>query len=87
MLAALRPRGLPIYAFTDVKTTFNQLCLPWGVEPFLMDFSDDPEQTIANAIERLRQSNWVTPGSSLVVITNVLAHGKIIDAMQLRQVD
>ncbi|WP_442508147.1 pyruvate kinase [Novipirellula sp. SH528] len=87
VLAALRPRGVPIYAFTDVDDTFNQMLLPWGVEPFLMDFSDDPEVTIANAIQRLRQSDWVTPGSWLVVITNVLAHGKVIDALQLRQVE
>ncbi len=87
MLAALRPRGLPIYAFTDVPETFRHLCLPWGVEPFLMEFSNDPELTICNAIRILQVSNWVTPGSWLVVITNVLAHGQVIDAMQLRQVE
>lgn len=87
VLGALRARGVPIYAFTDVETTFRQLMLPWGVEPFLMDFSEDPEQTIRKAIDCLKEKGWCMPGTWLVAITNVLAGEKIIDSMQLRQVE
>ena len=87
VLGALRARGVPVYAFTDIEPIFRQLLLPWGVEPFLMDFSDDPEQTIANAIQTLKVKNWCQPGSWLVVITNALAHDKVIDTLQLRQVE
>lgn len=87
VLGALRARGVPVYAFTDVEPIFRQLLLPWGVEPFLMDFSEDPEQTIANAITTLKVKNWCHPGSWLVVITNALAHDKVIDTLQLRQVE
>jgi len=87
LLGALRARGVPIYAFTDVESVFRQLLLPWGVEPFLMAFSEDPERTIADALATLRQKNWARSGSWLVVITNALAHDKIIDTLQLRQVD
>ncbi len=86
VLGALRPRGVPIYAFTDIESTFRQLLLPWGVEPFLMEFSDDPEHTILDALELLKQRQWCIPGSWLVVITNVLAGEQVIDSMQLRQV-
>ncbi|MGA3067728.1 MAG: pyruvate kinase, partial [Tepidisphaeraceae bacterium] len=48
-LGALRAVGVPIYAFTDNEALFRQLLLPWGVEPFLMKFSDDPEETILNS--------------------------------------
>ncbi|MCA9238046.1 MAG: pyruvate kinase [Planctomycetales bacterium] len=87
VLGALRPRGVPIFAFTDVEQVFRQLLLPWGVEPFLMDFSDDPEQTILDALAYLKRKDWCTAGSWLVVITNVLANDQIVDSMQLRQVD
>jgi pyruvate kinase len=87
VLGALRPRGVPIYAFTDVESTFRQLLLPWGVEPFMMSFSDDPEQTIRNAIACLRQKGWCRSGTWLVAITNVIAGEQVIDSMQLRQVD
>ena len=87
VLGALRVRGVPIYAFTDIESIFRQLQLPWGVEPFLMDFSDDPEATIRNAMAELNQKGWTHPGTWLVVITNALASKKIIDTLQLRQVE
>ena len=86
-LAALRAVGVPIYAFTDDQETFRQLLLPWGVEPFLMPFSDDPEQTVQNALGYLKRQNWCGDGTWLVVITNVLAQGQVIDSLQLRQVE
>ena len=84
-LGALRPRGVPIFAFTDIEPLFRQLLLPWGVEPFLMEFSEDPEQTILNALKLLNQTGWVKSGTMTVVITNVLARGEIIDSLQLRR--
>jgi pyruvate kinase len=86
-LAALRAQGVPIYAFTDNEALFRQLLLPWGVEPFLMEFSADPEETIENAIAYLKRRDWCGEGTWLVVITNALAHTKIIDTLQLRQVE
>lgn len=87
VLGALRPHGIPIYAFTDVETIFRQLMLPWGVEPFLMEFSDDPEATILDALGYLKRREWVNAGDWLVVITNALAHEKVVDTLQLRQVE
>jgi len=86
VLGALRPRGVPIFAFTDDEPTFHQLLLPWGVEPFFLQFSDDPEQTIQDALGVLRSNGWCPPGAWLAVITNVLAGGRIVDTLQLRQV-
>jgi pyruvate kinase len=86
VLAALRPRGVPIYAFTDVEPVFRQLLLPWGVEPFLLEFSEEPEKTIQDALAYLKRRGWCGEGDWLVVITNALA-AEIIDTIQLRQVD
>ena len=86
-LAALRAVAVPIYAFTDDPALFRQLLLPWGVEPFLMEFSNDPEQTILNALANLKRGQWCDEGAWLVVITNVLAHDKVVDTIQLRQIE
>jgi len=86
-LAALRATGVPIYAFTDDEALFRQLLLPWGVEPFLMPFSADPEETILNAIAYLKRREWCGKGTWLVVITNALAHERVIDTIQLRQIE
>ncbi|QDT09542.1 pyruvate kinase [Planctomycetes bacterium K23_9] len=86
VLAALRPRGVPIFAFTDQEDIFRHCLLPWGVEPFLLDFSEDPELTIGKALACLKEGGWVHDEDWLVVITNALANDKIIDSLQLRQV-
>lgn len=85
-LSALRPRKSPIFAFTDIPEVFQNLLIYWGVEPFLMDFNDDPETTIQNAFTRLKSRGWVESRAHMVVVTNVLADKKIIDTIQYRSV-
>ena len=87
VLGALRPSGVPIYAFTDLEHVFRHLLLPWGVEPFLMEFADSHEQTIQKSIKVLSEKGWVKEGQWLVVITNALADDKVIDTLQLRQIE
>lgn len=88
ILGAIRARGVPIFAFTDDEVIFRQLLLPWGVEPFLMDFDDaDPEKTILNALEILKVRDWRPLNSTQVVITNVLAGERTIDSLQLRTIE
>jgi pyruvate kinase len=85
-LSALRPRKSPIFAFTDVESVFQNLLMYWGVEPFLMDFADDPEDTIQEAFTRLKGRGWVESRSHMVVISNVLAGSRIIDTIQYRTI-
>ncbi len=85
-LAALRAVGVPIYAFTDDEALFRQLLLPWGVEPFLMAFNEDPEVTVRDAIAYLTRRGWCSSGEWLVVITNTVVHEDIVDSVQLRPV-
>jgi len=63
------------------------LRLIWGIEPFLMEFSQDPEQTIQEAIKRLIEEERVESGDQIVTVTNVLADGKVVESIQLREVD
>ena len=86
-LAALRAWRCPIYAFTDELAVFRHLLLVWGVEPFLMDFSTQPEQTIRDAFTYLLRRSWVRRGDWMVVVTNVLAGETIVDTIQMRPVE
>jgi pyruvate kinase len=85
-LGALRPNGAPLFAFTDVDGLHRRLRLIWGVEPFLIDFSNDPEITIQVAIKKLVEEGWVHHGDHLVTVTNVFAHDKVVESIQLREV-
>jgi pyruvate kinase len=86
-LSALRAWRCPIYAFTDDPKVFRRLLLLWGVEPFLMDFSAEPEKTIRDAFAYLLRRAWVATGDWIVVVTNVLAGEKVVDTIQMRPVE
>ncbi len=86
-LAALRAWRCPIYAFTDEPQVFRHMLLVWGVEPFLMDFAVDPEDTVRQAFAYLMRRAWVEPGDWMVVVTNALAGERTIDTIQMRMVE
>ena len=89
ILSAMRPTHVPIFAFTDQELVFKQMLIMWGVEPFLIEFSDDTETTIRSAFERLYTGRieWASPGDWMVVITNLIVGEHIIDSIQLRQLE
>jgi len=86
-LSSLRPNRVPIHVFTDNPRLQRKLQMRWGLDPFLMDFSEDPEITLTQAIERLKQTGRVSPGDCLVAVTNALARDKVVESIQLREVE
>jgi len=86
--AALRPHGIPIYAFTDVLPVFRQMLLLWGTEPFLLDLNgDDFEDTMQRAFSALVRGGWRQPGDRLAVVTNISVHGQAVEVLQIRTVE
>ena len=83
-LSALRPRKSPIFAFTDVDEVFQNLLMYWGVEPFLLDFQEDMEETVQNAFARLKSRGWVNSRDHAVLISNVMAGNRVVDTIQYR---
>ena len=73
----------PLFAFTDIDGLHRRLRLICGIEPYLMDFSEDPEVTIQKALQRLKSENRVQSGDQIVMVTNVLADGKVVESIQL----
>jgi pyruvate kinase len=86
-LSSLRPNRVPIHVFTNDPRLHRRLHMKWGLDPFLMKFSKDPEATVGEAIDRLKQEGRVELGDYLVAVTNALAHDKVVETIQLREVD
>ena len=87
ILSAIRPHGVPIYAFTDNPAIFRSLLLCWGIEPFFMSFSENPEATIRDSFEYLVKRRWCQPRDEIIVVTNVLAGGELVETIQIRNVE
>lgn len=87
ILSALRPVGTPIFAFTDQPVLETQMRIYRGVEPFAIEFKKNREATITAAFRELIDRGFVARGSWAVVITTVLRRKRLVDGLQLRQVD
>src|SRR5438094_1259640 len=80
----LRPHRAPIFAFTPNEQVYRQLALYWGTFPVRIDFTVDPDQTIASAEKFLRRNKLATPGNRMVIVSDVRMGGAMIDSIQLR---
>ncbi len=88
LLSSMRPKGCPIFAFTNNRDTFFRMMMFWGVEPFMIDFDQDPEQTIDAAFNELKNKGWAEVGDPMVIVTNVVGvRNKVIDSMQVRPLE
>ena len=53
-------RAAPFTPLPTIAQVFRGAwCSQWGVEPFLMEFSGQPEQTILDSFEHLLRRGWV----------------------------
>src|SRR5438105_8422647 len=82
----LRPQRAPIFAFTPSEQVYRQLALYWGVYSIRIDFTGDPDQTIASAERFLRAKKLAAPGNRMVIVSDVHMGRAMIDSIQLRGV-
>jgi pyruvate kinase len=85
--AWLRPMHSPIYAFTDNPKLLNQLSLNWGIQPFFIDFAEDPAINVENAIHVLRNKGLVHSGANIVAVTEVNFRGRNMNTVLMETLD
>src|SRR5437870_8171130 len=82
----LRPQRAPIFAFTPSETVYRQLAIYWGTFPARIDFTGDPDETIASAERFLRKNKSAASGNYMVIVSDVRMGRALIDSIQLRVV-
>lgn len=86
LLSSTRPR-CPIIAFTPDADLVRRLTLFWGVIPFNLRFSEDPEETIENAVNTLIEKGLTSTGDVLVITSDMLVKKKnTVNTIQVRTV-
>ena len=83
LLSKYRPNG-PIYAFTNTTPVRRRLGIHWGIHPFIINFSKDPEVSISRAVAQLQRKNLSKEGDRIIVLSDILADGKFIETVQVR---
>nr|AIT70048.1 pyruvate kinase [Mazzaella japonica] len=86
LVSCTRPR-CPVIAFTPDEDLVRRLTLYWGVKPFELAFSDDPEETISRAVKFLIEKGLTSTGDTLVITSDMLVTDKSkVNTIQVRTV-
>lgn len=86
LVASTRPR-CPIVAVTPDADLVRRLKLYWGVKPFQLEFSEDPEETISKAINLLLEKGLTSSGDNIVIASDMLVrNNNKVDTIQVRRV-
>lgn len=83
LLSRCRPSA-PIYAFTNTTHVRRRLGIFWGLHPFLIKLSKDPEVSIQRAIDKLLDRQRLKPGNRVIVVSDILAGEKFVETVQVR---
>lgn len=66
-LSRFRPQ-IPIIAITNNKTTQDQLCMSYGVKPFLYKYPKGKVRSTKKVLQALKKSKMVSKGDQVIVI-------------------
>jgi len=83
----LRPLHTPIYAFTDNARLLPQLPIHWGIQPFMMEFANDPAENVDRAIQLLKEQQLIQSGANIVAVTEVEVRGRLVDTIMREEVE
>ncbi|MCU0797909.1 MAG: pyruvate kinase [Akkermansiaceae bacterium] len=72
--AMLRPRSASFFAFTPKESVCRQLALTRNVTPVQMPFAANIDETIQRASALLVERGDITPGTPLVIVSDILSN-------------
>ena len=70
LMSKTRP-DVPILAFTPNQSTYQRLCMYWGVEPFLVPFANSVEEMVAMVDKEIVNSTNIRTGQEIVLISGL----------------
>jgi pyruvate kinase len=84
-VAKFRPHTLVI-AFTEDASVQRKLQLSYGVIPLRCPLHADPEKTVKEAMRLSKEANLLSPGSTVVLMSDAKAHELTVNSIEVRTV-
>lgn len=83
--AHMRPAHSSIFAFCPDASVVRSLHMNRSVFPYVMEFADDPEESIRRAIEFLKEKDLIESGDQVVILSDVLNREFDTESILLRR--
>ncbi|MBC8258969.1 MAG: pyruvate kinase [SAR324 cluster bacterium] len=85
-LSNMRPRQIGLYSFTNDPKVVSSMTLFRSVFPFLMEFRENPEDTIQDALRFLSKNEGFEATEQVVVLANILTGEGFRTSLQIRSI-
>nr|MDA3874035.1 hypothetical protein [Kiritimatiellia bacterium] len=59
----------------------------WGIYPSFLETTDDPEDNVSRAIAKLCGRGLLKKGNTVVAVTEVKIHDRLVDTIMMEQVE
>ena len=78
--------SVPVVAFTVTQEVQRRLQLSFGVQPHIIEFSSDPEVTVAEALQQAKNLGYVRSGDTVVLLSDTRGREELVSTVQVRDV-
>ena len=82
-IAGLRPQVSPIFAFSPNPEVCQSLSLHFGVRAHVVEFSNDPNDTLLRMLAMLQAQGHIMPGDSIVVVSDLVVGKDVLHAIHV----
>lgn len=85
LVSSFRPQ-VPVFAFTNEPKSRRQMQILWGVYPFRIEFSSEPQKTITRAKEQFLKANPDWKGKKFILVSDFLVEADFAPTLQIREI-
>ena len=85
LISHFRPQS-PIFIFGNDETIVRQLSLNWGTQALKINFDENPENTVQEALKTLKNIGEVQFGDQVVILSDVMTRDGEINSIQIREI-
>lgn len=85
LVSSFRPQ-VPIFAFTNEPKSRRQMQMLWGVYPFRIEFSSQPQKTITRAKEQFLKNHPDWKGKKFILVSDFLVEADFAPTLQIREI-
>ncbi|MEK6848851.1 MAG: pyruvate kinase alpha/beta domain-containing protein, partial [Nanoarchaeota archaeon] len=78
--------NIDIFVFTDSEEVKRKLMIHWGAFPFTMQFNDNFELMVNNAIKMLKDKKFLEKDDRIIIVSDINPK-KNVDILEIRKID
>ena len=78
--------NIDIFVFTDSEEVKRKLMIHWGAFPFTMQFNDNFELMVNNAIKMLKDKKFLEKDDRIIIVSDINPK-KNVDILEIREID